>query len=357
MASTFIDRTILTFVLYCQRKSCLLIPAFSVPAFSVPAFIGGLVVFLFSSLPSHALLAKETALVIAPVSYSVDSSREGEIAVLRDGKMVTQLFARNGSKPILWPLVGPDGVHLSRAYPMTAAKPGEAEDHIHHRSLWFTHGEVNGIDFWAEGEGRGIIKQTDATVLETGSQVVIETMNEWLASDGKRVLSDKRKLTFHDEQGCSAIDFDIQLLATDGPVQFGDTKEGSFGIRVAGPLKVDAKLGGKITNSRGEEDGQTWGKPAEWVDYTGPIDGKTYGIAILNHPSSFAFPTRWHVRTYGLFAANPFGVHHFVGGEPTAGVNLPAGDTMSIRYRILLHAGTTADADIPSAWKRYEATP
>ncbi len=347
MNSTFIDRTRLTLVLCIQRKTYHLFPS----------LMGGLVVLLFSTFPSHALLAKETALDNAPASYTVGTSDDGEMTILRDGKMVTKLVARSGSKPILWPLVGPDGMHLSRAYPMTAAKPGEAEDHIHHRSLWFTHGEVNGIDFWAEGEGRGIIQQTEAIVREIGERVVIETTSDWLSSEGKRILSDKRKLTFHDDEGCAAIDFDIQLIASDGPVNFGDTKEGSFGIRVAGPIKVDAKQGGKITNSRGEEDGKTWGKPAEWVDYTGPIDGKTYGIAILNHPSSFAFPTRWHVRTYGLFAANPFGVHHFVGGEPTEGVTLAAGNTMSIRYRVLLHAGTTTDADIASAWKRYEVTP
>ena len=84
-----------------------------------------------------------------------------------------------------------------------------------------------------------------------------------------------------------------------------------MGVRVAGTMKVDAKLGGRIVNSEGQTDGDAWAKRAAWVDYHGPVDGLTVGVAILNHPSSFRFPTYWHVRTYGLFAANPFGWQDF----------------------------------------------
>jgi len=98
-------------------------------------------------------------------------------------------------------------------------------------------------------------------------------------------------------------------------VTFGDTKEGSFGLRVNESMKVERKTGGKIVSSEGLEDEKAWGKPAAWVDYYGPIQGETLGIAILNHPSSFRYPTHWHVRPYGLFAANPWGLHDFTGGK------------------------------------------
>ena len=107
------------------------------------------------------------------------------------------------------------------------------------------------------------------------------------------------------------IDFEITLKATHGPVTFGDTKEGMFGLRVASSMDVNKKQGGRITNAEGLTDDQAWGKASPWVDYTGPVQGKTVGIAILNHPRSFRYPTTWHVRTYGLFAANPFGWHDF----------------------------------------------
>ena len=143
-------------------------------------------------------------------------------------------------------------------------------------------------------------------------------------------------------------------MATNGDVNFGDTKEGTFGLRIAESMKMDAKLGGTILNSRGETDKDTWGKPAEWVDYVGPIGDETYGIAILCHPSSFNFPNRWHVRTYGLFAANPFGVYHFTGDkDPTAGVTLKNGESLVLRYRVLLHRGDTQSANIAKQYEEF----
>lgn len=296
-----------------------------------------------------------------------------EVAIYRNETLVTRLLTSNGSKPTLYPLIGPDQVPLTRAYPNEKAREGEAEDHLHHRSVWFTHGEVSGIDFWAEGEGKGKIVQTQMRIVTGDGDFSIHTTNDWQAPDGRVVLTDQRQIRFQDILGLQAIDFQIALQAGDQEVVFGDTKEGSFGIRVNEHMKVDAKEGGRIINSEGDLDGQAWGKPAAWVDYSGPVSAPAeqavdadaaaasadptpiYGIAVLNHPSSFAFPTRWHVRTYGLFAANPFGVHHFTGGSPTEGVRLEAGKTIELKYRLLLHRGRAEDAAIAKHWEIYAA--
>src|SRR5690606_24989744 len=128
--------------------------------------------------------------------------------------------------------------------------------------------------------------------------------------------------------------------ASEGPLVFGDTKEGSFGVRVPTAMDVDRKQGGKITTSEGADDGAAWGKQASWVDYCGPVDGEVVGIAILNHPESFRYPTHWHVRTYGLFAANPFGIHDFTGAAAGAGnLELAAGESITLRYRVIFHKG------------------
>ena len=244
---------------------------------------------------------------------------------------------------------------MTRGYPMRDASEAERSDHIHHRSFWFTHGEVNGVDFWAETDGHGVIEQTKLIKAEGGKNAVIETANDWKSSDGEKVLSDRRRITFGGDADMRWIDFDITLIASAGDVQFGDTKEGSFGIRIPGTMKVDAKKGGRIVNSEGDSDKGAWGKPAKWVDYTGPVGSETVGIAILYHPSSFHFPCRWHVRTYGLFAANPFGHHHFVGEKKkTDGVRLAEGETLKLRYRVLFHKGTTDEAEIGEQFLAYE---
>jgi hypothetical protein len=286
----------------------------------------------------------------AAAQWTVEQTDRG-VTVKLDGKLVTEYLIRSGAKPILWPLVGPAGQPLTRAYPLEEIA-AEEHDHPHQRSCWFTHGQVNGIDFWGELPGHGTIEHQKFEAVEGGDRARIVSHNHWLAPDGTKQCEDDRRLLLRTDGGRRLIDFDITLRATDGPVVFGDTKEGSFGVRMASSIRVDSKQGGRIVNSCGQENAGAWGKPAPWVDYHGPVDGQKAGIAILNHPTSFRFPTYWHVRTYGLFAANPFGIHDFSGSDGGA-YTLPAGDSLSLRYRIVLHAGDELEGAIAEAYKAY----
>jgi len=251
-------------------------------------------------------------------------------------------IADSGGQPIVYPIIGPGGQAMTRHFPMQDDVDGEAHDHVHHRAFWFTHGDVNGVDFWTDGKNCGRVVQTsgEAVVQEDGDTVVVKTSNDWLSPRGKRLLSDEREFRFFATDGKRIIDCDIELKATDGDVHFGDTKEGSFAIRVPATMKVDARLGGKITNAEGLHNAKAWGKRSNWVDYNGPVDGKLAGITIYYHPTSFASPCYWHVRTYGLFAANPFGRYHFTGGKKTEGFTIKSGDSIAIRCRTVFYAGT-----------------
>jgi hypothetical protein len=269
-----------------------------------------------------------------------------------DGKPFAKYVIQSGAKPIVWPIIGPTGKPMTRAYPM-GKDQNEKQDHIHQRSLWFTHGNVNGVDFWAEGEKAGTIKHREFVKVEGGKKAVVATRSDWLAPDGKKVCEDERTLAFGADGDTRWIDFDITVKATEGPVTFGDTKEGTLGVRVADSMKVDAKPGGKIVNSNGQTDKDAWAKQAAWVDYHGPVDGETVGIAILNHPSSFRFPTYWHVRTYGLYAANPFGLRSFKGKENDGSYTLPKGEQVTLRYRILFHRGDEKSGKIAEAFDAY----
>ena len=283
---------------------------------------------------------------------TAERSKEGVIVKI-DGHFFTEYLIRSGTKPILWPILGPTEKPMTRSFPM-GKTPGEKEDHPHQRSLWFTHGAVNQVDFWSESSKAGSIVHHEFVKIASGPQAVIETRNDWLGPDGRKQCEDQRHLTFGVWGDARWIDFDITLHASDGPVHFGDTKEGSFGVRVAATMKVDAKLGGKIVNSDGLTDAAAWGKRAAWVDYCGPVDNQTVGIAIFNHPSSFRFPTYWHVRTYGLFAANPFGEKSFsgkAGGDGAA--TLAAGEKLTLHYRLLFHRGTTEQAKVAEAYEEY----
>ena len=289
----------------------------------------------------------------------MEKTDEG-VTVNLNGKLLTRYLTLSGTKPILWPLIGPTGKEMTRGYPMQPATDTERADHPHHRSLWYTHGDVNGSSFWDEGNQQAPVDTKPRIIhrefvkVEGGETAVIVTRNDWLAADGEKQCEDERAITFGTDGETRWIDFDITITAADKPVKFGDTKEGTFGVRVAGTMKTDAKKGGKIVNAEGETDGGAWGKASPWVDYYGPVDGETVGIAILNHPKSFRYPTYWHVRTYGLFAANPFGLHNFLRSKDQDGSHtLKPGESMTFYYRVLLHKGDEKQADIAGAFEKY----
>jgi hypothetical protein len=298
-------------------------------------------------------------LIAAPTLQAAEfkvHQHDDQVDVMLDGKLFTSYLTRSGAKPILFPLVGPTGAEVTRGYPMRKATAAEKSDHVHHRSFWFTHGDVNGISFWHENGEHGVIEHEDFTKLEaTSESATIATKNKWLGPNGKLQCTDTRSFTFGTEGNGRYIDAEITVTAAEGGTTFGDTKEGSFGVRTAGSMKVDSKQGGKIVNSEGQTDKEAWGKPAAWVDYHGPADGKTVGITIMNHPSSFRFPTHWHVRTYGLFAANPFGYHDFKSPLGNGTHKMKAGESFTLRYRVYLHEGDEKQGHVAKVYEAYKA--
>ena len=287
---------------------------------------------------------------------SIVESSPGDVVVSIDGKPFTTYLANQGARPYYFPLIGPSGTAVTRAYPMKTVE-GEKRDHPHHQSLWFTHGNVNGVDFWSNAKGHGTVKEITRKFPTAGPALAqIQTTDDWVGPDGKVICKDERTVGFFDTHDSRVIDFSIVVRALDKPVTFGATKEGSFAIRVATSMDVTSKKGGKITNSEGLTDDATWSKPAKWVDYVGPVAGETVGITILNHPASFRYPTTWHVRTYGLFAANPFGGKDFGPNAPGNYVINP-GQSIRFDYRVIVHKGDTASAKPGASFEAYANPP
>ncbi|MBI3462299.1 MAG: PmoA family protein [Planctomycetes bacterium] len=321
--------------------------------------------------------ASSGAMPVPAAAQGVQMTTDEHGATIKiGGQLFTRYRIDAGPKPYCWPVIGPTGLPVTRAFPMEKVE-GEKQDHPHQRSWWFTHGNVNGIDFWAETPESGRIVHREFLAAESGSDAGrLKTRNDWLTPKGQKVCEDVRELIVHAEgsRALSALgsspsarlaDFSVTLKATESPVTFGDTKEGMMGFRVASSMDVDAKQGGRIVNSRGQTDEleagkdrqkHAWGKPAEWVDYYGPVGGDVLGIAVLNHPSSFRFPTHWHVREYGLFAANPFGLHDFTGSDQVNGSHtIPKGESITFRYRIYIHKGDTEEAKVAEVYRAYAA--
>ncbi len=275
-----------------------------------------------------------------------------------DGKpFATFYYGPDTTKPYLHPLRAASGKILTRRYPMEIVE-GESRDHPHHRGLWYAHGDVNGIDFWSsdptrQGEkfGRIVLER----VLETKSgkeQGSILARFRWQDSKGQDLLIETRRMTFYSHPQLRIIDVDITLEAVQ-KCRFGDTKEGTFAIRVAEP--INERRGGTLVNAHGAKgEKAVWGKRAPWADYYGQIDGETYGIAIFDHPDNPKHPPFWHARAYGLFAVNIFGERDFYADPSRDGsVVLEPGQQLRFRYRVVIHPGDPETAKIAELYEQY----
>ncbi len=298
------------------------------------------------------------ALASAPTGVTFQKA-EDRIDVLIDGKPFTSYyFAPDLPRPYFHPLRLGDGRVVTRGFPMIKDAPGEERDrdHPHHRSCWFTHGNVNGVDYWSSESAKipGRIVNRQITQTREGKKKGVLGMEmDWIDNNGRKVLSQSEEVTFRGVGDSRIMDFDIRLTAVGQDVKFGDTKEGSFAVRLATPLKE--RNGAVITNSSGAVGMKNcWGKKAEWVDYSGELSGSKVGVAIMDHPGNLRYPTTWHVRDYGLFAANPFGLRDFTGDKTQDGTYiLSAGKTLRFQYRILIHAGDVTQANIAQEFKNY----
>ena len=249
----------------------------------------------------------------------------------------------------------PAGTPMTRDWPMVKTT-NEPTDHVHHKGLWFAHGDINGVDFWSEQKAFGKTVHQKFIELRSGKdEGVISSLNSWIAPSGTVICTDERTLRFHADKDVRMIDYEITLIASHGDLKLGDTKEGTMAIRLPATMSVSGpNAHGHILTSEGARDGATWGKRAKWVDYTGPVNGKPVGVALFDSPQNPRYPTWWHVRTYGLFAANPLGEHYFDKKPAGAGdLKIAAGERITFRYRFVFHSGGENAAQIEKRYQDY----
>jgi hypothetical protein len=284
-----------------------------------------------------------------------------KVAVEIDGKPFTDFYiGPENPKPYLHPLRTADGKIVTRGFPMVPDVAGESHDHPHHRGLWFTHGDVNGYDFWGneesqKGAGKGKGKVVLERVVKASGGKKSGTITAtflWKIPSGDVLLVETRTMTFYSDPYLRQIDFD-STLSPQQDVTFGDTKEGMFAIRLGTPFQEDH--GGKMVNAQNKQgEKNVWGKRSKWVDISGTIDGKPAGVAVLDHPGNPRPPTYWHARAYGLFAANIFGLRDFENDKSRDGsLTIRPGQPLRFRYRIIIHPGDSNQAgirDLYTAW-------
>ena len=287
--------------------------------------------------------------------------QEDKLRVEINGELFTEYHFKGAPHVYFYPVFGPGGLPMTRDWPMKNSS-GEEQDHPHHRSLWYSHGEVNGIDFWSEGRKAGKIEHDKFLEIKSGADAgLIRSTCNWVAPDGAVICTDERLFKVYARPNRERLfDFEVTLKAGKNDVVLGDTKEGTMAIRVAESMRLKpnkynkGKPTGHIVLSTGVKGDDTWGKAADWCDYSGPAQDKIVGVAIFDHPRNPRHPTTWHVRDYGLFAANPFGLHDFEKKPSGTGdLKIPAGKSITFRHRFYMHEGDDAQARVAEHYQEY----
>lgn len=321
------------------------------------------------STPIFATAASKGVQVVAH-----EEQRRVDITI--DGQPFTSyVWPTTLKKPVLYPLITDNGITVTRGYPLDP-RPGERVDHPHHAGLWFNYGNVNGFDFWnnsdaikPEDRGKmGSISEAKIVSTKSGSdrgELVADSV--WTAGDGKTLLDQTTRYVFLSRPHQRIIDLFITLTAQDHVV-FNDDKEGLLGMRVAHwlespeekggvfmdasghPTKVDAAdtkdATGEYLTSEGVKGEAAWSTRGRWCLLTGHTGDHSVTLGIIDHPGNPGYPTYWHARGYGLFAANPLGRKIFDAKQPQFGYTLEKGQSVTFRYRVLIDSFAATPADL-----------
>lgn len=308
----------------------------------------------------------------------VNQETEKQVDVIIDGKLFTSYcWYDNVYKPILYPVFTSAGTEITRGFPLKP-RAGERNDHLHQIGIWLNYGDVNGFDFWGNGsEGLGmknanggIIKHLKIENLSCGKgEGSMVTLESWTDPSGKELLAENTEYHFLAKGSTRIIDRITTLTATGNAVTFKDTKEGMFGIRVARQLELPSKEDVTLTDAQGNpttvkalsNEGVTgnyissegitgeavWSTRARWMDLFGSIGNEKISLVVCDHPKNQSYPTYWHARGYGLFAANPLGAKDFTQGKEELNFSIPSGKSTTFRYRVIVNSGThLTDAEI-----------
>ena len=312
----------------------------------------------------------------------VEKKEAKQLDVYVDGKPFTSYcYWDSQKKPILYPLRTSKGTVVTRSFPV-AKVAGERTDHPHHVSVFFNYGNINGVDFWNNSGGTGsekmgTIRHRAVNAIKNGkTSAELDVTMDWIMPDGSKVLQQDERIIFRASSDTRVIDRIITLTAQDQKVVFNDSKEGALGIRVArqleepstrpevftdeqgNPTKVpvmdNTGVNGIYLSSEGKiGEKDSWGTRAKWMTLTGNVKGEDVVIAIFDHPKNVTYPTYWHNRGYGLFAANPFGAKEFTKGATTLNFSLQPHEKATFRFRILVNSGKLTKEQTEALFQQF----
>ncbi len=298
----------------------------------------------------------------------IKSAKDKKIDVIIGGKLFTSfLYPDSLEKPVLYPLHDAGGTVVTRSFPLDK-RTGDPTDHPHHIGLWFNYENLNGLDFWnnsyaipaAKKSQYGWIRTDKILEAQSGNTGIIAYHANWTNQAKDVILEETTRFEFSGNANQRVIDR-ITTLKANVEAKFNDAKDGMLGLRLAHELQMQSKEDQKFTDDKGivtvvkggtdnmangnyiTSEGKTgdaaWSTRGVWCKVYGKMGMDSVSIAIIDHPKNPNYPTFWHARGYGLFAANPLGEKIFTNGKSAKNLTLKKGESVTFKYRIVINNG------------------
>jgi hypothetical protein len=326
-----------------------------------------LVAMRYKNFPILIVVFCITTTSLAQVKAEKDPKENKVNVTIGDKPFTTFFYPDTLEKPVLYPIRAANGTIVTRGYPLDP-KPGDPTDHPHHIGLWFNFENVNGLDFWNNSFAipkerkhlYGWIKTDKILETSSGAKGVVAYHANWTNQNNDVLLEETTRFEFSGNDHQRIIDR-VTVLTANTEVKFTDAKDGMLAIRVAHALEIPAKVDKKFTDdkgvvtvvkgnadsiangnyltSEGKMGDSAWSTRATWVKMFGKIGSDSISVVIIDHPKNINYPTYWHARGYGLFAANPLGEKIFTNGKAEENLTLKKGESATFRFRILIDNG------------------
>ena len=314
-----------------------------------------------------------------------ESARRVDVAI-GGAPFTSYIWPDSVKKPVLDPIRSATGTIVTRGWPLNP-RPGERVDHPHHVGLWFNYESVNGVDFWNTSDAlkpeelakMGTIVHRRIVTAKGGDRGELVTESDWILPGNKTLMHERTQFFFSGNGSARTIDRIATLTALDDRVVFADAKDGMLGMRVARQLEQPSNeplvftdisgrattvpamdntgISGEYTSSEGKKGDAVWGTRGRWTKLSGKIGGEPISIAIVDHPKNPGFPTYWHARGYGLFAANPLGQKIFSDGRETMNFTIEPGGSATFRYRVIVLDGPVSADRLDREFAAFSGTP
>jgi hypothetical protein len=343
---------------------------------TLTARLSALALVLMTTSSLHAAPSTGVTLVPREASNRVD--------VLVDGQPFTSyIWPDSLKKPVLFPLRTASGIVVTRGYPLEP-RAGERTDHPHHVGLWFNYENVNGVDFWNNSTalsseqqakmGR-IVHRRFLKVSNGADHGELKVEMDWIMPDGQPILRELTDFIFRAGPGMRIVDRISTLTALEKPVVFKDAKDGMLALRVRRELEQPSTEAATYTDSSGRttavkamdtngvtglyrsSQGNTgdavWGTRGRWTMLTGKVAQEDITLALLDHPQNPGFPTYWHARGYGLFAANPLGQESFSKGKEKLNFTIQPKQSATFRYRLLILDSAATPDQLEAQYRQF----